>query len=112
MSGQVPQKGLDRGMSPVTERQGGEGSTPMARVLQRAVGAFRELSGYTPVSVTGLEHEDHDGWRVSVDVVEVERIPPTTSLMASYEIDVTEEGELRAYRRVRRFIRAHADESV
>lgn len=83
----------------------------MAQVLQRAVGAFRELSGYMPVSVTGFEHEDDEGWRVSVDVVEVERIPPTTSLMASYELDADEEGELRAYRRVRRFPRAKADEA-
>ncbi|OMI39781.1 gas vesicle synthesis family protein [Streptomyces sparsogenes DSM 40356] len=51
-----------------------------------------------------------DGWRVNVDVVEVARIPDTTSLLATYEVDIDERGELRAYRRVRRYRRGSADD--
>lgn len=51
-----------------------------------------------------------DGWRVSVDVVEVARIPDTTSLLATYEVDIDERGELREYRRVRRYRRGSADD--
>lgn len=48
-------------------------------------------------------------WRVCVDVVEVARIPDTTSLMATYEVDLDEDGDLLGYRRVRRYHRGSAD---
>ena len=51
-----------------------------------------------------------DGWRVSVDVLEVARIPDTTSLLATYEVDIDQRGELREYRRIRRYRRGAADD--
>lgn len=51
-----------------------------------------------------------DGWCVGVDVVEVPRIPDTTSLMATYEVQLGADGELRGYRRARRYRRCDTDE--
>jgi hypothetical protein len=51
-----------------------------------------------------------DGWCVGVDVVEVPRIPDTTSLMATYEVQLGTDGELRGYRRARRYRRCDTDE--
>ncbi|MYU25267.1 gas vesicle protein [Streptomyces sp. SID8352] len=51
-----------------------------------------------------------DGWHVVVDVLEVPRIPDTTSLLASYEVHLDEAGELLEYSRVRRYRRGAADE--
>ncbi len=51
-----------------------------------------------------------DGWCVVVDVLEVPRIPDTTSLLASYEVRLDDRGELMEYRRVRRYRRGAADE--
>lgn len=51
-----------------------------------------------------------DGWCVVVDVLEVPRIPDTTSLLASYEVQIDERGELMEYSRVRRYRRGSADE--
>lgn len=51
-----------------------------------------------------------DGWCVVVDVLEVARIPDTTSLLASYEVQLDEDGELLEYSRVRRYRRGAADE--
>lgn len=51
-----------------------------------------------------------DGWCVAVDVLEVARIPDTTSLLATYEVLIGEDGELREYHRVRRYRRGAADE--
>jgi hypothetical protein len=51
-----------------------------------------------------------DGWCVLVDVLEVPRIPDTTSLLAIYEVQLDNEGELKEYRRVRRYRRGAADE--
>ena len=51
-----------------------------------------------------------DGWCVVVDVLEVPRIPDTTSLLASYEVQIDERGALTEYSRVRRYRRGSADE--
>lgn len=58
-------------------------------------------------SEVGRGEEGH--WRVCVDVVEVARIPSTMSLMATYEVDLAEDGDILGYRRVRRYYRGTAD---
>ncbi|MBM7440319.1 hypothetical protein JOC24_003743 [Streptomyces sp. HB132] len=59
--------------------------------------------------VSAVRRKD-DGWCVVVDVLEVPRIPDTTSLLASYEVQIDERGELMEYSRVRRYRRGSADE--
>lgn len=51
-----------------------------------------------------------EGWRVHVDVMEVPRIPDTTSLLATYEVEIGKDGELLQYRRIRRYRRGWADD--
>ena len=81
-----------------------------ARELTRlARESVEELTGYPPESVSGLEHED-DTWRVAVDVCELERIPSTTDVLATYVVELDGNGELLGYRRVRRFQRGAAEE--
>ena len=46
-----------------------------------------------------------DGWKVHVEVVEVRRIPDTTDVLALYEVQVDEDGDLMGYRRLRRYAR-------
>ncbi|MEU0844230.1 gas vesicle protein [Streptomyces sp. NPDC005962] len=63
-----------------------------------------------PTEGVSAVRRTEDGWRVSVDVLEVERIPDTTSLLATYEVDLDQRGELREYRRVRRYRRGASDD--
>jgi hypothetical protein len=74
----------------------------------RMAGAARDivlgLTGKAPESVTALERSE-DGWRVGVEVLELERIPSTTDVMATYEVSLDEQGELQGYRRVHRYLR-------
>lgn len=63
-----------------------------------------------PTEGVSAVRRTEDGWRVSVDVLEVARIPDTTSLLATYEVDIDERGELREYRRIRRYRRGAADD--
>jgi hypothetical protein len=69
-----------------------------------------ELSGAEPEQVCGLRSTD-DGWSVLVEVVDVERIPATTSVMSTYRVDVDGDGDLVGYERVRRYTRAATDHS-
>jgi hypothetical protein len=55
-----------------------------------------------------VRREEH-GWSVLVDVVELERVPSTTSVMATYRVDLDEDGALTGYERLRRFTRGSVD---
>ena len=74
------------------------------RVAALAADQLLELTGKAAEGVTGLQRSD-DGWRVQVEVVEVRRIPDTTDVLALYEVEVDEDGELESYRRLRRYAR-------
>lgn len=77
-----------------------------ARNAGRALG---ELIDHPVEGVTSVSRTD-EGWRAEVDVLELCRIPDTTSLLASCEVELDQEGELLQYRCVRRFRRGAADE--
>lgn len=49
-----------------------------------------------------------EGWAVAVDVLEVPRVPDTTSLLATYEVRLDHDGALAGYRRTRRYQRGSA----
>lgn len=92
---------------------GRQGSAPRAsapkrlgatKIAAEAARQLLELTGRASEGVTGLERTD-DGWTVQVEVVEVRRIPETTDVLALYDVEVDEDGELLGYQRVRRFIR-------
>jgi len=80
------------------------GRLSAAELSQAALSTVEELTGYTPEAVTGLEW-DGELWRVTVDALELPRIPSTTDVLGSYVIQLDESGTLRGYRRVKRFQR-------
>lgn len=51
-----------------------------------------------------------EGWRVNVDVLEVPRIPDTTSLLATYAVELDARGRLVEYERLRRYRRGARDD--
>jgi hypothetical protein len=58
--------------------------------------------------VTALERID-GGWRITCEVVELERIPNSTDVLATYVVELDGDGELLQYERIRRYYRAQAD---
>lgn len=82
------------------------GSKPdLPSVVRDAVRQFSELSGQAPEQVSGVRASD-DGWSVLVEVLDVERVPPTTSVMSTYRIDVDGDAKLTGYERLRRYSRS------
>lgn len=77
-------------------------------VVRAAAGQLAELTGMTVEGVSAFERTD-DGWAVEVEVVELARVPDTTSLLATYEVRLDVAGGLSGYRRVRRYERGRAD---
>lgn len=86
-----------------------DGGFGLRDAVRAGLREFRSLTGRDPDSVTGVRAEDGGGWSVLVDVVELERIPSSTSVMATYRVDVDENGELRGYERLRRYNRGATD---
>jgi hypothetical protein len=85
---------------------GGQGG--LLRIIHSGLGQFAELTGQEPERLSGMRAAD-DGWSLLADVVELERIPSTTSVIATYRVDVDEDGNLRGYERLRRFVRGATD---
>ncbi|MER5767376.1 gas vesicle protein GvpO [Streptomyces sp. NPDC001985] len=77
-------------------------------VLRKACAQLSELTGQQAESVTSFVRTE-DGWSLEVEVVELERVPSTASLLATYEVSLDRDHELSGYRRVRRYERGRAD---
>ena len=77
------------------------------RAVQAAREQLRQLSGTEAETVSSFAHT-RDGWRVTLEVVEVRRIPETTDVLASYAVELDDDGNLVAYERVRRYQRSEA----
>src|SRR5687767_12507384 len=100
-------------MSDPARRRGATSATADRRkasapaAIQRAKNYLEELTGKTAESVSGLERTE-DGWSITVEAVELERVPSTTDILASYRIELDENGELLSYERVSRYFRNQA----
>ncbi|MCT2588642.1 gas vesicle protein [Streptomyces sp. N2-109] len=80
----------------------------IADAMREAAEQLAELLRSAPGSVSALKATD-DGWSADVEVVEVERIPDTSSVMATYRVRLDEQGSLVGYERVRRYARGQID---
>ena len=76
---------------------------------ERAVDELTELLGVDPFGVVGLERLGST-WQVTVEVVELERVPETTNIIGVYTVDLDDDGELVGYRRIRRYVRGTSEE--
>jgi hypothetical protein len=90
--------------------RGGKRLKPL-QLARRAAQQLQQISGRRVDGLTGLEQAE-EGWRVTVDLVEISRIPPSTDVLGSYEVVVDEDGDLVRYERIRRFIRGQAGEDM
>jgi hypothetical protein len=80
----------------------------MPEVIRSASQQLAELLGRAPVSVSALKPTG-DGWEADVEVIEVERVPDTTSVMATYRVTLDTDGQLMGYERRRRYARGQID---
>jgi len=74
------------------------------KVARAAAEQLTELTGRRPEVVVGVERND-DGWQVELEVVESRRIPDSTDILATYRVQVDEDGEMLGYYRAQRYVR-------
>lgn len=77
--------------------------------VQQAREQLAEVMGRPVEAVLAMER-DEDGWTITVQVVELERIPNSTDVLGSYVVSVDQDGEVVGYRRTKRYHRSQAGE--
>jgi hypothetical protein len=82
----------------------GKGRVDAAAAARAAAAHVLALTGRDFEGVVSVERTD-DGWRIGVELVETRRIPDTADILAVYEVETDDDGELRGLRRVRRYAR-------
>jgi hypothetical protein len=81
-----------------------------AEFAQHARRELSEITGLEAESVTSLERAEDGSWIVTVELLELSRVPDTDDVIGSYEVELDEKGELLGYRRLRRYARSQAGE--
>ncbi|MBI4770539.1 MAG: gas vesicle protein [Chloroflexi bacterium] len=74
------------------------------KIAKRAREQLEQLTGLKPDTVSGLS-KDEEGWHVTVEMIELQRIPAATDVLAAYEALLDDEGNLIRYERTRRYLR-------
>jgi hypothetical protein len=80
-------------------------------LVSRAREQVEELFEKPVESVSGFEQSNGDGkgWTVTLELLELPRIPDTTSLLGTYEATLDEDGNLVGAHRTRRYPRNQVD---
>jgi hypothetical protein len=91
------------------DQQSDGGSLGAREAIRKAVEEISGLLGAEVHAVVGVERLE-DLWLVTIEIIELERIPLTTSIVAAYQVDLDSTGELVAYRRVGRYVRGRTQE--
>jgi hypothetical protein len=91
-------------------KRGSKNSLSAKDAIQRVRGELPELLGRKVESVLGVERNGDDLWQVTVQVVELARIPNSTDVLGCYEVTLDGVGELAGYQRRRRYTRGQADD--
>jgi Gas vesicle synthesis protein GvpO len=90
-----------------TSQDGSSKRRPLQEVLRMSC---REVEGLTGRHVDGVSsaHRTDEGWVLSLELVELERVPASTSVLGSYQVSVNEDGAVLEYERTRRYYRNRA----
>lgn len=105
---------LDGPAAPLHERPPRERSTArrlVADLIARAKEQLHGLIGYKIDNVASFNKVD-SGWHVAVTVIELKRIPAATDVLAEYDVDLDENGNIVGYQRGRRYYRDQVGENV
>jgi hypothetical protein len=76
--------------------------------VQKAKEYLRELIGREAESVSALARGGRGGWQVVLEAVELERVPQSTDILGSYDVELDERGELLRCERMQRYYRNQA----
>jgi hypothetical protein len=112
MQGQEPEKQPKREERRGEKREPPRGAKPneFTDMAEQARELLRSVRGVEAESVSGLTRTSN-GWKVTLEVVELRRIPESTDVLASYNVELDGDGKLLGFERGRRYHRSQAEVS-
>ncbi|MCL4459067.1 MAG: gas vesicle protein [Chloroflexi bacterium] len=82
----------------------------MRALAERAKSQLAELTGLKPITVTGA-FKDERGWHITLDMLEMSRIPTATDVLGDYEVVLDDNGNLLRFERRRTRLRGEPMEA-
>ena len=83
--------------------------TGIRALSEHILAEVADLVGCPAEGITGARRND-EGWVVTVEVLEVARVPETTDVLATYEVHTDARGSVVEFRRQRRYARGSTDD--
>ena len=90
------------------QTESGSPVVDLERLGERVMSSLAKLVKCQTEGVTGFRRHD-DGWVLTVAVLEVERVPETTDVLASYDVETDRDGTIVSFDRRRRYLRAETE---
>ncbi|MFQ5873048.1 MAG: gas vesicle protein GvpO [Dehalococcoidia bacterium] len=81
----------------------------MVDLAEGAKQQLAEVTGFSPVAVVGAIR-DEEGWHVSVDVLEMARLPESTDILGTYVLSLDQEGNMVKFEKKRSRLRGESYE--
>jgi len=98
----------------MTDRREGQkvatGPARLADVMAKARREFEMITGREVEAVSSVQRHE-GGWTLCLEVVELRRIPESTSILGNYETVVDADGSVIEYQRTGRYHRNQASEA-
>jgi hypothetical protein len=70
----------------------------LLKVTELAKAQLAEATNLEPLVVSGADR-DEGGWRLKVEMVELQRIPEAHDVIGAYEVRLNDEGEILEWQR-------------
>ena len=81
----------------------------ITELAERARLQLAEVTSFKPVAVVG-SYKDAEGWHVSVDMLEMARLPESTDVLGTYLVLLDEEGNMVKFEKKRTRLRSESYE--
>ncbi len=85
-----------------------QAGTDASEIASQARQELERLLGRVPEAVSGIERRNGH-WSVTLEVVELRRIPDSTDVLASYELVLDDDGNVARMARKARYLRSQAE---
>jgi hypothetical protein len=105
VEGEAPRRAKPRRERPAKDAAPRRPELSGAQLVAETRRQLTEITGMEAGAVTALERSDDDGWKLTVELVELSRIPRAADVLGVYDVTVDAAGKLMGYRRVRRYAR-------
>lgn len=83
----------------------------MAELAEQAKEQLAQVTGFKPVAIVG-SYKDEEGWHVSVDMLEMARLPECTDVIGTYTAVLDENGDMVKFDKKRARLRGEPYEEA